>query len=72
MLIKQAADIATREITPRALYLRRREFLAASVAAGGAAISLACFGGEDAQAERAKRYSGAGAPAGKVLNPKPK
>ena len=60
MLIKQAPDIATREITPRAVFLRRREFLSgvlsgsailsASATAGSAALSLACFGGEEAQA----------------------
>jgi len=56
MLIKRAADIATREITPQALYLRRRDFLSGSavLAAGAAsgAMSLACFGGEEAQAAR--------------------
>ena len=36
MLIKQAADIRSREITPRDLYLRRREFLkSAGLAAAG-------------------------------------
>jgi len=41
MLIKQAPDIRPSEITPRSLYLRRREFLqAASGAAVAAAASL--------------------------------
>jgi sulfoxide reductase catalytic subunit YedY len=56
MLIKQAADIPTSEITPRALYLRRREFLSGAAILGASAvsgtISLACFGGEEARAEK--------------------
>ncbi len=38
MLIKQAADLRESEVTPRELYLRRREFIAA---AGAAAAALA-------------------------------
>ena len=62
MLIKRPSDIAASEITPRASYLRRREFietlasgsalLGASAVTGGAAMSLACFGGDEAKAGR--------------------
>lgn len=83
MLIKQAADIATREITPRGLYLRRREFLARCLsssavltasAAGGAGMSLACYGGDEAQAQKAGGPGGADATSAtprKLLNPIP-
>ncbi len=37
MLIKKAADIASSEITPKALYLNRRKFLAGAAMAGAAA-----------------------------------
>lgn len=42
MLIKQAPDVRSSEITPRSLYLRRREFIQASTAAlvGAAVASL--------------------------------
>ena len=33
MLIKKAADIRSSEITPKNMYLRRREFIQASAAA---------------------------------------
>jgi methionine sulfoxide reductase catalytic subunit len=36
MLIKKAADIASSEITPKSLYLNRREFLAGTALAGAA------------------------------------
>ena len=44
MLIKRAADIRSSEITPKSLYLRRREFIQASAAALAAAGfgTLAC------------------------------
>ena len=50
MLIRKTPDLRYSEITPRALYLRRREFIqAASVAAVAAAAAFAP-GGADAQA----------------------
>jgi sulfoxide reductase catalytic subunit YedY len=39
MLIKKPADIASSEITPRNVYLNRRSFLVAAVAAGVAAAA---------------------------------
>src|SRR6266403_5430867 len=39
MLIKKAADIPSSEITPRGLYLNRREFLAGAALAGAAAAA---------------------------------
>jgi len=80
MLIKQAADIASREITPRALYLRRHEFLAqflsssavlTASAASSAAMSLACFGGDEAQAEKRDSAGPASPALRKLANPKP-
>ena len=38
MLIKKPADIVPSEITPPALYARRREFLQAAAALGAAAF----------------------------------
>ena len=62
MLIGRPSDIASSEITPRASTLRRRDFirtlasgsafLGTSALTGGAAMSLACFGGEEAKAGR--------------------
>jgi sulfoxide reductase catalytic subunit YedY len=62
MLIGRPSDIASNEITPRASYLRRRDFirtlasssalLGTSALTGGAAMSLACFGGDEAKAGR--------------------
>ena len=70
MLIKRPSDIAASEITPRASYLRRREFietlasgsalLGASAVTGGAAMSLACFGGDEAKAGRPASPSSSG------------
>jgi methionine sulfoxide reductase catalytic subunit len=44
MLIKKAPDIRSSEITPKSLYLRRREFIQASTAAlaGASLVSLGC------------------------------
>jgi sulfoxide reductase catalytic subunit YedY len=39
MLIKKPADIPPSEITPKALYLNRRKFLAATAVAGGVAVA---------------------------------
>jgi methionine sulfoxide reductase catalytic subunit len=39
MLIKKAADIPSSEITPKALYLNRRRFLAGAALAGAAAVA---------------------------------
>ena len=39
MLIKKAADIASSEITPESLYLRRREFLKAAGVSAAAAVA---------------------------------
>jgi sulfoxide reductase catalytic subunit YedY len=39
MLIKKAADIPSSEITPKALYLNRRRFLAGAASAGAAAVA---------------------------------
>ena len=42
MLIKKAADIRSSEITPKSVYLRRREFLQAGTAAvAGAGLAAA-------------------------------
>jgi sulfoxide reductase catalytic subunit YedY len=51
MLIKQAADIPSREITPRDRYARRREFIKSAALSAGAA--LAGVFGLDAPAESA-------------------
>jgi sulfoxide reductase catalytic subunit YedY len=54
MLIRKAADIRSSEITPKSLYLRRREFIgAASVGALGAAAAF-LSGRADAQGRGAK------------------
>ena len=39
MLIKKAEDIRSSEITPRSLYLNRRQFLGGAAIAGAAAAS---------------------------------
>ena len=45
MLIKKASDIRSSEITPRDLYMNRREFMLAASAAG---LSAAALSGLDA------------------------
>ena len=57
MLIKKPADIPYSEVTPKGLYLRRREFIqAAAAGAIGGAIGLSPFAVEalNAQAARTK------------------
>ena len=50
MLIKKAPDIRSSEITPKSVYLRRREFLQASTAAlVGAGVGTLAGGGVLAQ-----------------------
>ena len=52
MLIRKAPDIRSSEITPRGLYLGRREFLQSAAAAAvgtGAALSAGVIGAADAQ-----------------------
>src|SRR5688500_10859240 len=56
MLIKNADDIRSSEITPRSLYLRRREFLqAASGAALAAASALAPSSVQSAAAQTGQK-----------------
>ena len=56
MLIRKAPDLRYSDVTPKSVYLRRREFIqAAAGAAAGAAVALSPFGGARAQAQgRAK------------------
>jgi nitrous oxide reductase len=45
MLIKKAADIRESEVTPKALYVRRREFIAAAgVTAAAVATGIGLIG----------------------------
>jgi hypothetical protein len=54
MLIKKAADIRSTEITPRSLYLRRREFIQEAAGIGAVAALAGVLGGaEPAPARRA-------------------
>ena len=53
MLIRQPSDIRPSEITPRSVYLRRREFLAGA-AASGLAAGLFAAHGEAAPLQAAK------------------
>jgi len=56
MLIRKAPDLRYSDVTPKSVYLRRREFIqAAAGAAAGAAAAFSPFGGAQAQAQgRAK------------------
>ncbi len=55
MLIKRAADLRWSDVTPRALYLRRREFLAAAGAVAAAGLgTLGAPGSAQAQTHGAK------------------
>ena len=53
MLIKKAADIRESEVTPKELYVRRREFIAAAgvTAAAVATGGLGLLGGDDVEAQ---------------------
>ena len=52
MLIRKAPDLRYSDVTPKSVYLRRREFIqAAAGAAAGAAAALSPFGGARAQAQ---------------------
>ena len=55
MLIKPAADIRSSDITPKALYLRRREFIQA---ASGAAVAAAAALGRPAAAQQGQKLPG--------------
>ncbi|MBM4299773.1 MAG: protein-methionine-sulfoxide reductase catalytic subunit MsrP, partial [Deltaproteobacteria bacterium] len=50
MLIKKAADIKTAEITPRELYLNRRQFIASALGAGAALAGVELAGAPPVQA----------------------
>jgi sulfoxide reductase catalytic subunit YedY len=55
MLIRNARDLRYSDVTPRALYVRRREFIqAAAAAAVGAAAALSPAGSERARAQGAR------------------
>ena len=59
MLIKKAADIRWSEVTPKELYLRRREFIKGVGAAAAATAATAAFGStlvESAAAQNPKAY----------------
>src|SRR5262245_13945409 len=52
MLIRKAPDLRYSDVTPKSVYLRRREFIqAAAGAAAGAAAALSPFGRARAQAQ---------------------
>jgi sulfoxide reductase catalytic subunit YedY len=52
MLIRKAPDLRYSDVTPKSVYLRRREFIqAAAGAAAGAAAALSPFGGARAHAQ---------------------
>jgi len=58
MLIKQASDLRESEVTPRALYLRRREFIgAAGVTAAVLATGVLAPGSADAQNPAAQKLT---------------
>jgi len=58
MLIKQASDLRESEVTPRALYLRRREFIgAAGVTAAVLATGVLAPGSADAQNPAAQKLA---------------
>jgi sulfoxide reductase catalytic subunit YedY len=57
MLIKKAPDIRSSEITPKSVFLRRREFLQASAAAMAAA-GLGALIGRDAEAQARRKLTG--------------
>ena len=58
MLIKQASDLRESEVTPRELYLRRREFIgAAGVTAAALATGVLAPGAADAQNPAAQKLT---------------
>ncbi len=58
MLIKQASDLRESEVTPRELYLRRREFIgAASLTAAALATGVLAPGSADAQNPAAQKLT---------------
>src|ERR1051325_8462996 len=60
MLIRKAPALRFSDITPKSLYLRRREFLkAAGIAAGAAAVSVASPFAGDAAAQKSGTGHGA-------------
>ena len=52
MLIRTRSSIPEREVTPHALYLRRRDFMR-NAAVGAAGVALGCFDSSDAEAKTA-------------------
>ena len=55
MLIRKAPDIRSSEITPKSLYLRRREFIQA--ASGAAVAAAAALAPPDASAQRGRKLN---------------